>query len=89
MEVKLIKKKENQAIVEVKGADHTIVNAIRRELWQDEKVDAAGYTIEHSLISQPRLIVNAKNPKKALMDAAERLHKQNKEMETLFKKLKA
>ena len=88
MEVKLIKKKENQAIVEVKGADHTIVNAIRRELWQDEKVDAAGYTIEHSLISQPRLIVNAKNPKKALMDAAERLHKQNKEMETLFKKLK-
>ena len=89
MEVKLIKKKENQAIVEVKGADHTIVNAIRRELWQDEKVDAAGYTIEHSLISQPRLIVNARNPKKALMDAAERLHKQNKEMETLFKKLKA
>ena len=88
MEVKLIKKKENQAIVEIKGADHTIVNAIRRELWQDEKVDAAVYTIEHSLISQPRLIVNTKNPKKAMIDAAERLHKQNKEMETLFKKLK-
>ncbi len=88
MEVKLINKKGDQATVEIKGADHTIVNAIRRELWQDDKVEIAGYTIEHSLISQPRIIVNAKNSKKALMDAADRLHKQNKEMAALFKKLK-
>ena len=87
MEIKLVKKKDNQAIVELGGVDHTLANAIRRELWQDDKVEVAGYTIEHSLISQPRIIVNAKHPNKALLDAAERLHNQINEMTALFKKL--
>ena len=52
------------------------------------KVEIAGYAVQHALISQPRIVIKAKNGKKALLDAAERLHKQSKDMTALFKKLK-
>jgi len=86
MELKLITKKKEKLEVEVVGETHTFCNAIRKELWEDKSIQVAGYNFEHSLIDDPKLIVEAKNPVKSLKDAAERLKKKNKEFLTKFKK---
>mgnify|MGYP001571063930 FL=1 len=87
MELKLKRNDEKGVLIEIAGEDHTFCNALRKELW-DHDVDAAGYAIEHSLTTSPVLIVKAKNPAKALENAAESLRKKTKELKSLFSKVK-
>ncbi|HLC55312.1 MAG TPA: DNA-directed RNA polymerase subunit L [Candidatus Nanoarchaeia archaeon] len=86
MELELKKAEKDDAILEIKGEDHTFCNALRRELWESGNVDAAGYTIAHSLTASPVLVVKAKDPKKALETASMHLREKFKELKGLFKK---
>ncbi len=83
MELNILMDKKNKLIVQVKDGDHTICNALRKELYNDSHVKNAGYTIRHPLVGIPRIIVEtdtSTTPRKALIAAAERLKKANEQM---------
>ena len=88
MEIKVLDKEKGKLRIEVVGEDHTLMNALRKELWDDKDTEVAGYKIEHSLIGNPILVVeHKKDAKKALLDAVERLKKKNKEFKSKTSKL--
>ncbi len=90
MEIKVLEKSKNFLKLEIVGEDHTFVNALRKELWNDKDVKISGYELSHSLVSKPVLVVetSSKNPKTALNEAVKRLKDSNDEMREKFKKLK-
>jgi DNA-directed RNA polymerase subunit L len=47
----------------------TLVNLLNDKIWS-QKVDVSAYKMEHPYLSKPLLMVRAKNPKKAVLDAA-------------------
>ena len=78
MEIKILDDKKNKLIFEVKGADHTLCNALKTELWNDKHIKIATYSIRHPQISMPQMVVETdgeESPKSALLSAVERLHK--------------
>ena len=89
MEIKILDDKKNRIILEVKGADHTLCNAIKSELWNDKHVKIAAYSIRHPQISVPQMIVETDgevSPKNALINAVQRLHKSNEKFKREFLK---
>ena len=89
MELKILEQKKNKMILEVKGETHSFCNALKKELWNDKSVKAAGYNIEHPLVGIPKIVVEtdgSKDPKKALIDAAGRLAKSFDAMKSEFLK---
>jgi len=91
MEIHVLEKSSKKMVFTLKGADHTLCNPLKRELYNDEAVKIASYTIEHPLIRVPKFIVETngkKDPVKALMDAVKRLQKTNKQFLEAFKKVK-
>ncbi|MBU1199504.1 MAG: DNA-directed RNA polymerase subunit L [Nanoarchaeota archaeon] len=91
MELKVIENTKKRMIFELKGADHSFCNALKKELWADSTIRAAAYKIAHPLIGVPKFIVETNGQKDAqsvLKAAAARLKKTNKEFLTLFNKAK-
>jgi len=86
MEIKVLEKTKKRLVFDLVGADHTLCNALKNELWNDKSVQTAAYNVEHPLKGIPRMIVetSAKDPTKVLADAAARLSKKNKEFSTKF-----
>ncbi len=87
MEIKILDDKRNKLILEIKGADHTLCNALKSELWNDKHVKIATYSIRHPQISMPQMIVETdgdESPKNALINAVERLHKINAKFKKEF-----
>ncbi len=78
MELKVLEESKNRLVVEVKGEDATLMNILRKELWNDDSVKAAAYAIKHPSVSNPQLIVetSGKSPRDALADAVKRLKKE-------------
>ncbi len=82
MEIKILEELKNKIKLEIEGENHTLVNALRKELWSDSHVTIAGYSVDHPLVGKPILIVETdgkEDPKKALNSAVERLKKFNSE----------
>jgi len=78
MEVKILDDKKNKLVLEVKGADHTLCNALKAELWNDKHVKIATYSIRHPQISVPQIIVETDgevSPMNVIINAVQRLHK--------------
>lgn len=88
MELKVIEEGKDKLKIEVKMEGHTFCNLIRDELWNDKSVEAAGYNVEHALVSEPRLLVHGSSPIKSLQNAVERLRKKNDEFRSSLKELK-
>jgi len=89
MEIKILDDKKNRLLIEVKGADHTLCNALKRELWNDKHIKIATYSIRHPQISVPQMIVETDGeeiPRNALINAVERLHKVNAKFRKEFVK---
>lgn len=87
MEIKILDDKKNKLVLEVKGADHTLCNALKTELWNDKHVKIATYSIRHPQISVPQIIVETDgdvSPKNALINAIQRLHKTNEKFKKEF-----
>ncbi|RME55018.1 DNA-directed RNA polymerase subunit L [Candidatus Woesearchaeota archaeon] len=89
MKVKIIENSKNRIKFELEGRQHTLCNALSSELWNDKDITAAGYTLEHPLISNSILVVETKSgdAKKALLKAIDRLKKTNNEFLGLCKKV--
>ena len=90
MELNILEEKKNKLVFEIKGEGHTLSNALRKELWNDEHVKIAAYAIEHPLIEIPKFVVetDGADPKKTLMAAAKRIQKDLEKLKSEAKELK-
>jgi DNA-directed RNA polymerase subunit L len=90
MELNIIEEKKDKIVFEIKGEGHTISNAIRKELWNDEHVKAAAYTVDHPLIEIPRFVLetDGADPRKTLLAAAKRVQKDLEKLKSEAKELK-
>ena len=88
MEVQFLVDEKNKIKAEIKDEGHTLCNPLVKELWKDDKVEVAGYTIDHSLVSNPFLIVEGDDAKNSLRKAVSRLKKKIDNMDDKFKKAK-
>ena len=80
MELKIIEDKKNRLIMDIKGADNTICNALKNELYNDEHVKISTYSVKHPLISSPQVIVESdgeETPRSVILSAIQRLKKTN------------
>ena len=50
MNINVIEQNKNLLKIELVGKTHTIANAVSKELWNDEDVAVAGYTLDHPLV---------------------------------------
>ena len=86
MKINVIEEKKDILIIEIEGARHTIPNLIREALWEDNSVDLAAYEKKHPMLGNPKVIIKAKDPRKALLTAIKRTEEAVKEFEEEFKK---
>ena len=85
MELKVVEKTKDKLKVMVIGESHTLLNLLREASWKTGARQAS-YMIEHPYMSEPEIIVRAKNPKKVLTDAAQVVINDAKTFEREFKK---
>ncbi len=89
MKIDLIENAKNRLKFTIQGEGHSFCNILRKELWHDKNVDIGGYYVEHSLLPEPVFTIQTtkSDPKKALLQTIDRLHKLNKELKETFAKL--
>jgi len=83
MEVKKIEEKDDFLKVELDNL--TLANLINENLWK-QKIDYAAYSKKHPYLSNPQLVVKGKNPKKLLIDAANQIIEDCKELQAQLKR---
>lgn len=74
----------------IPGESHSICNALRKILMEDDEVDYAVYGIDHPLIGEPKITIKAKrtkNPKKALLKAATKLKEDSEKFRKLIESI--
>ena len=83
--IKVLEKKKNQLKIEIDNL--TIVELLRKLLWEDKNVEMAAWRREHPT-KNPILTVRTKgkSPKKALLDCIARIGKINTAILKEFKK---
>ena len=57
MEIKVLNKTDTEIEFEIKGEDHTVLNALKSSLLKDKAVKVATYDIEYPGISNPVMFV--------------------------------
>ena len=57
MEFKILEENDKRIKFEVQGVDHTFMNALEKQLWNEKGVVLAGYRIDHPLTGVPMMIV--------------------------------
>jgi len=78
MEINVLEDKKNRYVFEIEGMDHTYLNILKNELWNDGHVKVATYAIRHPQVSKPKFILETdgdESTKAALSSAVGRLKK--------------
>jgi DNA-directed RNA polymerase subunit L len=78
MEINVLEEKKGKLVFEIVGMGHTYLNLLKTELWNDNHVKTATYSIRHPLISKPKFFLETdgdESPKSALSGAVTRLKK--------------
>ena len=91
MELNVLEETPKRLVVEIKGAGHTLCNALKVELWESKHVKVATYSISHPLVGVPKLIIETDGdakPRKLLADAAAKLADMADKLKKEFKKIK-
>jgi DNA-directed RNA polymerase subunit L len=90
MEIRILENEPKRLIFQLIGADHTLCNALKKELLDVEGVEIATYAVEHPQIGIPKIHIETSSttPKKALEEAILSLKNKNKEFLSAFSKLK-
>ncbi len=88
MDIKVLNKTPLEIELEISGETHTLLNALKSNLLEDERVVIASYSIKHPDITDPVLYIqtNDIDPVIALKDASTRLGRQCAEFKRKFKK---
>ncbi|MGM5481503.1 MAG: RpoL/Rpb11 RNA polymerase subunit family protein [Nanobdellota archaeon] len=87
MELKILESSAKRAVFQIIGADHTLCNALKKELVETEGVTIATYAIEHPEVGIPKLLIETSKgkPKDAIVTALATLEKKNKTFMKHFK----
>ncbi len=85
MEIKIIGKGKNKLRVEFEGEDYTLVNLLRKALWE-EGADYSSYQKEHPFLTNPVLILETekKDPTTTLKAAARNISNQMQDFRKEF-----
>jgi len=89
-DIKILKSTKLELELSIPGESHTICNAIRKNLMEDEDVEYAVYGIDHPLIGEPTITIKVKrtkDPKKALLKASNVLKEQSEEFKKLIESI--
>lgn len=86
MKINILEEKKDTLVVEIEGERHTIPNLVRESLWEDDSVTLAAYEKKHPSLGSPKIIVHAKDPRKALVSAIKRSEAQTKDFLEEFEK---
>lgn len=89
MDIKIRNKTSTEIEVEIKGENHTLLNALKAALLQDSAVKVATYDIEFPATSEPVLFVKTdktEDPIDAIKAATKRLSEDCDEFIKLFSK---
>jgi DNA-directed RNA polymerase subunit L len=89
MEIKVLEEGKNRLVLEIHGEGHSLCNALKAELYNDDSVQVAGYFVEHPDKGIPKFVIETdskKKPKQAMLDALKRLSKLNEKFLDLFNK---
>ncbi len=70
--------------LKIKVPDLTLVNLVNENIWQQKGIDVAAFAMEHTYLTEPVLLVKAKNPKKAVLDAVGQIKDDAKELKKQF-----
>ena len=76
MEINVLEEKKGRLVFEIGNMGHTYLNILKAELWNDDHVKVATYSIRHPEISKPKFILETdgdESPKAALNGAVSRL----------------
>jgi DNA-directed RNA polymerase subunit L len=91
MELIVVDETPKKFIFELKGAGHTVCNALKHELWNNSHIKVATYVIKHPLIGIPELTIETDGvvkPRKAVSEAVEKLIAKTEKFAAAFKKIK-
>lgn len=79
MQLNIIEETKSRMVFELPGEDHTLCNALKRELWNDKSVKASGYSVNHPSIGTPQMVVetSGESPRDAVLEAIKRLKKES------------
>jgi DNA-directed RNA polymerase subunit L len=79
MKVEVLENDDNKVKIKMpRGL--TMVNLINENIWQQKGIDVSAFATEHPYLSEPVLLVKAKNPKKAILDAIEQIEEDAKDL---------
>ncbi len=71
-----MKKESNSIEFEIEGEDHTLCNALRNILLEDDNVEFVSYKIDHPTHANPIFYIKTngqKTPTEALIEASDKL----------------
>ncbi|MBI2139784.1 hypothetical protein HYU14_02580 [Candidatus Woesearchaeota archaeon] len=85
MEMTVIEEKKDKLIFEV-DENTGFLHALKNELWNDKDVKVATIFVKHPLVGKPRMIVEADDPRKAIISGCSRLKKANEKFASEVKK---
>lgn len=89
-DIEILKSTKLELELMIPGESHTICNALRKILMEDEEIDYAVYGIDHPLIGEPIITIKAKrtkDPKKSLLRASNKLKDQSDEFKKLIESM--
>ena len=91
MEFRIVEETPKTLVAEVRGAGHTLCNALKASLYGNKHVKIAAYSISHPLVGIPTIMVETDGtvkPKKALAEAASKLADATSKLRKEFRKIK-
>ena len=78
MKIDVLEREKGKLKIEIHD-NLTLVNLLNENLWK-QKIKYAAYSVDHPYLSKPVLTVSSTNPKKAVLDAAEQIINDVKEL---------
>ncbi|MBI4141800.1 DNA-directed RNA polymerase subunit L [Candidatus Woesearchaeota archaeon] len=90
MELKIVEDKKNRFVFKIIGEGHTLCNALKQELLNDDHVKVATYAVEHPLINEAVFVLetDGADTRKTISAAIKRLDKTLEKLGKQAKELK-
>jgi DNA-directed RNA polymerase subunit L len=88
MQLNVRESEAKRAIIELVGADHTVLLLVRDQLEKDSDVKLVTFAVDHPLVGTPKLVVETtrKKPQTVILDAIAQLKDELREVEAQLEK---
>jgi DNA-directed RNA polymerase subunit L len=86
MTIEVLESDDNK--LKVKIDDLTLVNLLNDNIWKQKNLKYSAYNIDHPYMAKPVLLIKSKDPKKTLIDAADQIIEDVKDLKKQVAALK-